>query len=142
MTQGRSESMQKLLDMLNEARGMMMNAAKTIAVDEQYGTLSFDEEGDGWDRQLWETMLNTADLQKQAGFLAVGVYWYIRELVRKVEQWRDELEETLVCDTDIELAHNEGVMVAIQSIDHLIGDRDPLTLFEYYLEMLNQLDNT
>ena len=116
----------------------MAPAAKAIAVDEQYGTLSGD--GDGWDRQLYETMLNASDTQMQAGFLAIGVAHYIRQLAKKLEQWRDELEDSLVCDTDITLAHKEGVMTAIRSMDHLLGERDPMNLYEFYLQMLNEID--
>lgn len=139
MIQKRSESMQQLLDATNEARGTMMEAAKAIAVDEQYGTLSGD--GDGWDRQLYETMLNASDIRMQAGFLAIGVAHFIRQLVRKLDQWRDELDDSLVCDTDITLAHKEGVMTAIRSMDHLIGERDPMNLYEFYLEALNTIDD-
>ena len=138
MTETSSTSMQQLLDATNEARGTMMEAAKAIAVDEQYGTLSGD--GDGWDRQLHETMLNASDMQMQAGFLAIGVAHYIRQLVKKIDQWRDELEDSLVCDSDITIAHKEGVMTAIRSMDPLIGERDPMTLYEFYLQMLNELD--
>jgi len=140
MTQTSSASMQQLLDATNEARGTMMEAAKAIAVDEQYGTLSGD--GDGWDRQLFEAMLNASDIQMQAGFLAIGVAHYIRQLVKKLDQWRDELEDSLVCDSDITLAHKEGVMTAIRSMDHLLGERDPMTLYEFYLETLNAIENS
>ena len=126
MTQASSTSMQRLLDATNEARGTMMEAAKAIAVDEQYGTLSGD--GDGWGRQLYETMLNASDSQMQDGFLAIGVVHYIRRLVNKLDQWRAELEDSLVCDTGITLAHKEGVMTAIRSMDHLVGERDPMNL--------------
>lgn len=43
MTEKRSESMQQLLDATNEARGTMMEAAKAIAVDEQYGAFPATE---------------------------------------------------------------------------------------------------
>ena len=59
-------------------------------------------------------MLNASDIQMQAGFLAIGVAHYIRRLVNKLDQWPDELEDSLVCDSDITLAHKEGVMTAIR----------------------------
>ncbi|MCY3781187.1 MAG: hypothetical protein OXG78_12815 [Chloroflexi bacterium] len=55
-----------------------------IAVEEQYGTLSGD--GDGWNRQLFESMLNASDNQMQTGFLAIGVAPFICQLVRKLDQ--------------------------------------------------------
>ncbi|MCY3781188.1 MAG: hypothetical protein OXG78_12820 [Chloroflexi bacterium] len=48
----------------------------------------------------------------------------------------------LVCDTDIKIAHKEEVMTAIRSMDHLIGERDPMNLYEFYLEALNTIENS
>jgi len=81
------------------------------------------------------------DVAQLAGFLAIGVAQFIRQLVRKLDQWRDELKDSLVCDSDITLAHKEGVMTAIRSMDHLIGEHDPMNLYEFYLEALNAIDN-
>lgn len=32
-------------------------------------------------------------------------------------------------------------MTAIRSMDHLIGERDPMNLYEFYLEALNTIDD-
>ena len=140
MTKKRDPSMQQVLDATNEAREMMMEAAKAIAVDERYGTLSGNGDADGWDRLLVETLFNASDLQMQAGFLALGVAHYIRGFDNKLDRFRIDLEDRLQDDTDAMRAHKAGVMVTIKSVRDMLGERDPMKLYEFYLDMLNDID--
>ena len=140
MTYQRSESMERLLDAMNEARGNLVQALRAIAVDLEYGTLSGSGDSDSWDRELWEAMLHASDIQMQAGFLAIGVANYARQFSRKMDQYRDELEKTLECETAILTAHKEGVMVAINSMQEMLGEQDPMNLYEFYLKVINEID--
>lgn len=136
----RDESMQQLLDLLNEARGTLMEAAKAIAVDEQYGTLTVSD--DGWDRDLYEAMLSSSDNSVQAGFMALAVAHYIHHLARKLELWQEDLEEKLDEDTDVKLAHKQGVMVTIESAHTLLGESDPMKLYEAYMNTLGRINRS
>ena len=135
-------SEKQLQDALKEARLQLLQAALELGGELKYGTLPSEEQFGHWDRQLLEVLLQLADDRIRASYYAFGISTFIDHIKERLWEFNANIEtlhmEDLEMEADVFLAYQEGMRVTLDCVEKMLGEGDPMALYNLYMQVLQR----
>ena len=129
------ESWEKTIASSDAARSKFLAVAMELGSELKYGNLLSDGAPDKWNNDLLGAQLSAADKEVRAAAMAMGVTMHLEMFLQRIDKFRAETEE-LFDDPDFDGPYTEGVVDALDFVQNVMGDPDPLALYERLLGMM------
>lgn len=126
---------------MNAARKKLLGLSMELGGEVQYGALLSDGSPDKWKIDLLGAELSAADKEVRALAYAMGIGQYIEGLDDRLAAFRADAQDLESdTDTDVLIAHQKGVMDALDCVETLLGERDPMVLYEQFIAALHRVN--